>query len=224
MKIKDIPFSERPRERLINSGANYLSNEELLAILINTGSMGLSAKELASNLISKVADISLLKDLSINQITSVKGLGIKKATTLIAAFEIGKRLNQKTMIINDLKVNSAEMVYNYYYLKLKDKKQEHFYCLFLDNNKRIIKEKLLFIGTLNFSVVHPREIFKEAYLVSASSIICVHNHPSGEVTPSTEDKNLTNRLKEIGELLGIKIVDHIIIGNNYFSFYENQLI
>ena len=115
------------------------------------------------------------------------------------------------------------MVYEYYKLKIGDKKQEYFYVVYLDNAKNIIRDKLLFIGTINYSVVHPREVFKEAYMLSASAIICVHNHPSGNIFPSKEDIEITQKLEEVGILLGIKVLDHLIIGSqNYYSFLENR--
>ena len=127
--------------------------------------------------------------------------------------------------INKIKILNAENVFNYYKNILKDKKQEYFYCIYLDTKNNIIKDKMLFKGTINESLVHPREIFKEAYLLSASSIICVHNHPTGNTMPSKNDEILTKQLKECGKLLGINVLDHIIIGdNNYFSFLEKGII
>lgn len=154
---------------------------------------------------------------------NIKGIGEVKAITLLAAIELGKRLSRKVPTLYNKKITSAELVYDYYNDKIGDKKQEYFYCLYLDNRKRIIKEKLLFIGTINYSVVHPREIFKEAYLVSASTFICVHNHPSGNAEPSKIDIDFTNQLVEVGNLLGIPLIDHVIIGvDKYFSFFENK--
>ena len=121
-------------------------------------------------------------------------------------------------------MNSADKIYNFMKEELYNKNQEYFYALYLDSKKNLIDKKLLFIGTINKSIVHPREIFKYAYLLSASSIICVHNHPSGDPLPSKEDIILTKKLKEISNIQGIQIIDHIIIGNNYYSFFENQLI
>ena len=118
-------------------------------------------------------------------------------------------------------MTDPSMLYEHYKIILENCYQEHFYCIYLDNQKRIIKEKLLFVGTINYSIVHPREIFKEAYTLSATSIICIHNHPSLDITPSKEDKILTQNLKEVGNLLGIPVIDHIIIGDGYYSFLEN---
>lgn len=225
MKISDIPLLERPRERLINYGVSTLSNEDLLAILLNNGTKGTSVKEVAISLISSVDEISQLNDLSLLNIMAIRGIGPKKAATIIAALELGKRLNQKQVVINNIQITNTKVVYDYYLNILKDKKQEYFYCLYLDNQKRVISDKLLFIGTINFSVVHPREIFKEAYKLSATAIICIHNHPSGNPKPSKEDISLTNQLVEASHILGIKVLDHIIVGDNsYYSFYESDLL
>ena len=127
----------------------------------------------------------------------------------------------KCSSLNSVVVNNADVVFNYFKDLFLNKKQEYFYCLYLDSKKTVIENKLLFIGTLNKSLVHPREVFKEAYLLSASSIICIHNHPSGNVNPSKDDIDITNQLSSIGYLMGIKLVDHLIIGNDsYYSFLE----
>ncbi len=225
MTLKDMPLSERPRERLINDGVGSLSNEELLSIILKTGLVGESVKVLATRIISSVKEISDLKYLNYHQILKIKGIGPAKATSLIATIELGKRLSINQVSINNLKITNSKLVFEYYKNIIGYKQQEYFYCLYLDNSKQVIKDKLLFIGTINYSVVHPREIFKEAYLVSASFIICIHNHPSGSLIPSNEDITLTKRLVEISNLLGIKIIDHLIISNlGYYSFYESNLI
>ncbi len=220
--IKDIPINERPRERLINYGSETLSNEELLAIIIKTGTKKISAKMLANNLLVAIGGIEKLKEINYEYLESIIGIGPAKACELLAAIELGKRINREVKSLKKIKFNNSKVVYDYYSKELDGVKQEHFYAIYLDNNKKIIKDKLLFVGTLNKSLVHPREIFKEACLISASSIICIHNHPSGNIIPSKEDIVLTNNLKNIGNLMGIPIVDHIIIGkNNYYSFFEN---
>ena len=223
--IKDIPLNERPRERLINKGVEYLSNEDLLAILLKTGTKENSVKVLASNILKQLDNISNLKDINLERLIKIKGIGKAKACEILAAIELGKRLNQKIDNLNQIKIYSSNSIYEYYQDKLKDKLQEFFYCVYLDTKNHIIKDKLLFIGTINESLIHPREIFKEAYLLSASSIICVHNHPSGNVTPSNNDIIMTKQLIEVGKILGIKVLDHIIIGkNNYYSFNDNSLV
>ena len=219
MKIKEIPTLDRPRERLLNMGVKYLSNEDLLAILLKTGNKKSNVKELALILLKEVGEITNLSDISYEQLAKIKGIGIAKATTILAAIELGKRINVKPLIRERL--NSPEKIFNYYRYLIGSKKQEYFCCVYLDNQKRIIKDKIIFIGTLNFSPVHPREIFKEAYLLSASSFVCIHNHPSNNPIPSKEDIITTKRLSEIGKLLGIPLVDHIIIGiDNYYSMLE----
>lgn len=221
--IKDIPKSDRPIERLINNGAEFLSDSEILAILIKTGTREKSAKTIADEILKKYKSLNELKNINLEQLTKIKGIGVTKAVSILAAFELSRRINNQVMSLNETKITNSSLVFEYYKNKIGDKNQEYFYCLYLNTAKKVIKDKLLFIGTVNKSVVHPREIFKEAYLLSASGIICVHNHPAGSVFPSKEDINLTNKLVEIGELLGVKIIDHVIItNNNYYSFFENN--
>lgn len=222
IKIKELPASERPCEKLINFGVDKLSNEELLAILINTGTKKSSAKELGTTVLSKLDNISALNNVTYQSLVNIKGIGSKKTCVLLAAIELGKRINNYVPSIINKKFNSSTIVFEHYRSILKEQKQEHFYCVYLDNSKKIIHEKLLFIGTINYSIVHPREVFKEAYYNSASSIICVHNHPSNNILPSEEDIKMTNNLVKIGMLLGIKVLDHIIVSkDNYYSFLEN---
>lgn len=222
VKIKDMPISNRPMERLINKGVEYLNDEELLAVLIRTGNKEVSSKVLSSFILNEIGGIKKLKNVNYQSLIKIKGIGKTKACTIMAAIELSNRINNDIDEINDIKMTSPDIVFNYYKNKFKNKKQEYFYCLYLDNDKKVISEKLHYIGTINHSLVHPREIYKEAYLVSASGIVCIHNHPSGNVNPSFDDKNVTNNLKQIGDLFGIKIVDHIIIGRNkYYSFVEH---
>lgn len=222
LKIKDIPIEERPRERLINSGVNSLSTEELLAIVIKNGTKNKSAKDLASEILVQTDGLKNIEILNYDFLKNIKGIGSAKACDIVASIELGKRINKSIKSLSGIKFNNSSLVFDYYKNIIGDKKQEYFYTIYLDSNKRVIKDKLLFIGTLNHSVVHPREVFKEAYLVSASSFICIHNHPSGNVLPSGEDISITNKLKEIGMMMGIPLVDHIIIGlEKYYSFFEN---
>lgn len=225
VKIKDIPTSDRPIERLIQKGSDSLSNEELLAILIRTGTKGKSSKELASNILSSIKNIQELKNLNFKQLTQIDGIGSSKAAILLSTIELSKRMNQTVHTIIKKKGNNPAFIFEYYQSILQDKTQEYFYAIYLDQAKTIIQDKLLFIGTINYSLVHPRDIFKEAYLLSASSIIIVHNHPTGNVLPSQNDIDTTNNLVKIGSLLGIKVIDHIIIGSHhYYSFFENGCI
>lgn len=222
IKMKDIPVLERPRERLIKDGVEKLSNEDLLSILIGNGTKGNSAKDLSLMVLDKIKSIDKASNLNYHVLMQIRGLGLAKACTILAAIELGKRVNIENNSISGEIINSADIVFNYFKHIFLGEKQEYFYCLYLDSKKHVISNKLLFKGTLNKSIVHPREVFKEAYLLSASSIICVHNHPSGAVTPSKDDIDLTNQLSSIGYIMGIKLVDHVIIGSNmYYSFLED---
>lgn len=222
--IKDIPIKERPRERVINNGVESLSDSELLSIIIRCGTKDKSVKDLSLEIISMVGDISNFKDLTLNKLLSIKGIGLVKAIELISVVELSKRIyrnSDKTFI----KISSCNDVFINYKDLFLGVKQELFYCLYLNNKNYVIERKLLFMGTINRSVVHPREIFKNAYLCSASGIICIHNHPSGDVTPSLEDKRLTKALVDISRIQNIPILDHVIIGeDDYFSFMEKGLL
>ena len=220
IKMKDIPKNERPIERLILYGSEFLSNEELLSILIKSGSREYSAKDIAI-LILKQCEGNLNK-LNYHELKKINGIGDVKIACILAGIELGRRVNKKVNSINNVKITSCIDVFNYYKDFFINKKQEYFYCIYLDSNKVVIRERLLFIGTLDYSIVHPREVFKEAFTVSASSIICIHNHPSGNVVPSNNDFEITSKLVEVGKLFGIRIVDHVIIGHDkYYSFLEN---
>ena len=223
MKIKDLPILERPRERVKRIGIENISNEELLAILIKTGTKNNSVKDIAQEVLKKLNSINNLENINYNTFNGIKGLGEVKTIEIMAAIELGKRIFLLKEEKINLIYNSPDVIYkNNYYLFI-GKKQEYFYCLYLDNKSRLIERKLLFMGTINQSIVHPREIFKEAYLTSASKIICLHNHPSGDIKPSKEDIYLTKSLVEIGKLQGISVIDHIIVGkDNYYSFYDKN--
>ena len=222
--MKEIPKIDRPRERLISKGPASLSDAEVLAIILKTGTTDVSVTELARRIINYCGGLENLSNITLHELLKMKGIGEAKACLLLAAIEFGKRINQKQREIIGIKLTNPEIVFNYYQ-SLKTFSQECFYCLYLDSGKKVIKEKLLFMGTVNYSMIHPRDIFKEAYLLDAVSIICIHNHPSGDVTPSVNDINMTLNLKKIGDLFGIEIVDHIIIGkDNYYSFLENDKI
>ena len=223
LTIKEIPKEERPREKLLKYGSNNLSNSELLSIVLKTGTKGSNVTELANNLLNKLNHFVDLKDINKERLISIKGIGEAKAIELLATIELGKRLfitpdyNAKTIY------NNSKIIYSDNKHLFIGKKQEYFYCIYLNTKKEVIERKLLFMGTVNQSLVHPREIFKEAYLLSSASIICMHNHPSGDPKPSIDDIMLTNSLIEIGKLQQIPVIDHIIFGNNqYYSFYEES--
>ena len=224
MLIKDIPNNERPRERLIKQGVDNLSNEELLSIILGSGTKNKSCKEISLEVLKEYEDITNLKNASIYSLSKISGIGLSKACNIIASVELGKRVNKINSIVND-RLNNPSKIYEYMKDEVQNKKQEYFYALYFDNKQRLIDKRLLFIGTINRSIVHPREIFKYAYLCSASSIAIVHNHPSGDINPSKEDIELTNTIYELGNINKIPLIDHIIIGiNNYFSFSDNMML
>ena len=218
--IKDIPLSERPRERLLKYGKESLSNEELLSIILKTGTKNYSVKELSNHILKNFKNIKEMKYITINKLTEINGIGEGKAIELLAALELGKRvyyIEQKEKVL----LNSSKKIYEYFKNIFIEEYQECFYALYLDTKSKLISYKLLFKGTINSSCVHPREVFKNAFLESAYSIIVIHNHPSGDPTPSKEDIKVTETLMQIGKIMAIPVVDHIIIGNNqYYSFYE----
>ena len=225
MNVKDLPISERPRERLENVGVENLSNEELISIILKSGNRKKSVKDLSLEIIKEANGIENLKIVTKEQLQRIKGIGIAQSYTILSVVELGKRIFMSSNSETKVVLNTSQKIYEYMKYQLWDKKQEYFYCLYVNQKKELIERKLLFMGTINRSIVHPREVFKHAYLCSASGIICIHNHPSGDIHPSKEDIRLTNSLVELGKINGIPIIDHIIIGNdNYYSFYEEGQI
>ena len=224
MKIKEIPISERPREKLITKGASSLSTSELLAIILQGGVKNVNANELSFQLLKEIGSVKNFLDVSFLELTKIKGIGEVKASKILAAVELGKRIflsEEKPKI----KLKTAEDIYEYSRYFLYKVKQECFYCFFLDSKKNLLCSKLLFKGTMSRSAVHPREIFKEAYKVNASFIICLHNHPSGELKPSAKDIEFTNYLVRLGIIHGVLIYDHLIVSDTgYFSFLKNNLL
>lgn len=222
MKLKEVPEAERPREKLVKYGKENLTDAELLAIILKTGTKDCNVSDLAINVIKSLNGIENIKDVSINKLIEIKGIGETKAIELMVLSELAKRINKKKEK-RKIKYNNPKTIYEDSKVLFEGLMQEHFYCVYLNSKKEVIERKLLFMGTLNKSIVHPREIFKEAYRLSASSIICLHNHPSGDINPSREDIELTKSLVKIGKINGIPVVDHLIIGDNcYYSFYEDK--
>ena len=223
MLIKEIPNEERPRERLIKYGVGSLSNEELLSIILSTGYKSRSCKEVSIDILKYFESITNMKNASINNLSKIKGVGVSKACNILASIELGKRVFNDS--VKNSRILSTEDVYNFIKSDVEGMKQEHFYAIYLDNKNKVLEKRLLFIGTINKSVVHPREVFKYAYLSSATSIIVVHNHPSGEVSPSKEDIEITKALVELGNINRIPIIDHVIVGSsNYYSFNEELML
>ncbi len=223
--IKELPEDERPREKLLKYGKEFLSNGELLAILIGTGTREKSALSLAGSLLAKDGNgITFLSDCTPEELYSVEGIGQAKACKLIAAIELGRRIAGKEGE-KRYKAGSPGEVADLLMEEMRYHKKEHFKVLFLNTKNEIISREDVSVGNLNSSIVHPREVFRNAIRRGAASIIVVHNHPSGNPLPSQNDLDVTRRLKESGELVGIPLLDHIIIGDGkYVSLKEKMLI
>lgn len=220
--IKDLPKEDLPRERLISYGAGSLSNEELLSIIIRTGTRGTSVKDLSKEILSSCKDINDLKSLSLGTLKNIKGLGSVKAVSLLAAIELGRRVYSVGPQKEKLKILCAGDAYTQFAGLISDKKQENLLAIYLDPNRRVLAHKILFVGTLNSSLVHPREVFKEALLENATEIIIMHNHPSGYCVPSKADNEFTRELCEVGVAMKITILDHLIVSEcDYYSYQES---
>ena len=221
--IKQMAEDERPREKLVKYGANSLSNTELLAILIRTGTKNASAIDVAQQILSTNQNgLRVLTDSTVEELSSIKGIGLSKAAQMLAAIELGKRL---AVISNNIQsIKSPKDVSNLFMEEMRYYKKEYFKILLLNTKNEIITSDLVSIGSLNSSLVHPREVFVNAIKKSASSIILVHNHPSGNTRPSEEDINITKRLIEVGKIIGIDVLDHIIIGDGSYCSLKEQAI
>ncbi|MEM2555188.1 MAG: DNA repair protein RadC [Nitrososphaerota archaeon] len=220
--VRDLPKEERPRERLVKYGESALSLQELLQIILRTGNKGESVVTLAQKLLVHFGNLQKLKEASIEELMSIKGIELAKAVQIKAVLELGRRA-EITLERKQKKIISPQDVFKLMKSKLKDYSKEHFYIISLNSRNTIISE--ISIGTLNASLVHPREVFAETIRQRANSIILVHNHPSGDPTPSKDDIKITKKLKEAGKILGIEVLDHIIITrNSYLSFKNKNLI
>ncbi|UOQ93877.1 DNA repair protein RadC [Halobacillus shinanisalinarum] len=213
--IKDVPKQDRPRERLIELGATHLSNQELLAILLGSGTRQESVTSLAQRLLIHFEGVMLLKDATIEELTAIRGIGSAKAVLILSAIELGRRIQQMKPVERYM-IRSPEDGADFVMEEMRELKQEHFIVLFLNTKNQVLHRQTIFIGSLNASIVHPREVFKEAVKRSAASIICAHNHPSGDPTPSQEDIHVTRRLQECGKMIGIELLDHLVIGDRKF--------
>ena len=215
LMIKDVPKEERPRERLLAVGAENLSNQELLAILLGSGTKQESVMELAKHILMHFEGLKLLKDATIEELIAIKGIGYAKGILILAAIELGRRMHQYRPTEN-YTIRSPEDGADYIMEDMRLLKQEHFVALFLNTKNQVIHRQTIFIGSLNASIVHPREVFREAIKRSAASIIVAHTHPSGDPAPSQEDIQVTKRLADTGKLIGIEVLDHLIIGDGKF--------
>jgi len=222
--VHDLPLSERPRERLLRLGPEAMGTVELLAIIIRIGARGDSVLMTSQKLLSEFGNLQNIVQATVAEMCRVRGIGKAKAIQIKAALELGKRIDDpdyrpgKPVQTPDEAVKSVQS-------KLKGKKKEYFYILCLNTRNRVNNTNQVSIGNLDSSIVHPREVFKDAISSLAAAVIFVHNHPSGDLEPSAEDINLTKRLIEAGELLGIPVLDHIIVGDKgYTSLKSRNLI
>jgi len=222
--IHDLPQNERPRERLKKVDVDNLSLQELLALIIERGKRGENVLSVAQNLLARFGSLEKIKEASLEELQKVKGIGFATACKLKTAFKLGEKASEKFEKYGQ-KIETPKDVFNLFKNELGDKKREHFKLLSLNSRNRLINIDDISIGTLNASLVHPREVFLAAIKNSAASIILVHNHPSGDPTPSKDDIEITKRIIEAGKIMGIDVLDHIIISKSkVFSFKEKGLI
>lgn len=219
MKLKELISEDKPREKLLKKGAEYLTDSELLAIILRTGNKSESVNELSNRILKRIGGVKNLKNMTINTLTQIEGIKLGKASSILASFELAKRA-----LKNDepIKFKNTIDMYNYIKNDFLYELQEKFIILLFDKQFKLIKKCEVFKGTIDAVNVYPREIFKEALKENASFIVLAHNHPGGEVMPSIQDDEITKILVKNGQLIGIKVVDHLIVTpNSYFSYYEN---
>lgn len=219
MRIREIAIDNRPRERLLRYGIHSLSDAELLAIILQTGTRYENVIDLSNRLISKYG-IKKLSQCSLKELQEIKGIGIAKACKIMAIFEIGKR--QKIKVGLGKQIKSSKDVFDHVNGRLSEEDREFFMVLHLDTRNRVIRDEIISVGTLNSSLIHPREVFKSAIKDSTNAIILVHNHPSGDPEPSEEDREITKMLSMAGKLLSIKVLDHVIIGKGRWRSIIND--
>lgn len=215
-RIREIPSEERPRERMQRHGSSALSHAELLAILLGTGTKDESSVHLAQRILAECGGLRKLAESNWDELTHIRGVGPAKALLLQASIELGRRV-ARSQLPDMVKISCPQDAANLLMEEMRHLREEHFVCLFLNTKNQVIGRQTLSIGSLNASIVHPRELFRAAIRRSSASILCAHNHPSGDPTPSPEDIVLTRRLAEAGELLGIELLDHLVIGDNRYT-------
>ncbi|MFC4022640.1 DNA repair protein RadC [Oceanobacillus longus] len=213
--IKDVPKEDRPRERLLKLGPAHLSNQEILAILIGSGTKDEPVMSVANRVLMHFDGLKLLREATIEELIAIKGIGTAKGLLILSAIELGKRMNEYKPNEKYV-IKSPDDGADYIMEEMRNLTQEHFVVLFLNTKNQIIHRQTIFIGSLNASIVHPREVYREAVKRSAASIIVAHNHPSGDPAPSQEDIHVTRRLVESGKMIGIELLDHLIIGDRKF--------
>lgn len=219
--MRELPADDRPRERMQRHGSESLSHAELLAILLRTGTRNESAVHLAQRILNDCGGLRRFAERSWEELTHIRGIGPAKALQLQASIELGRRV-ARSRLPEMPRISRPQDAADLLMEELRHYREEHFVCLFLNTKNQVIGRQTLSIGSLNASIVHPREVFRAAIRRSSASILCAHNHPSGDPTPSPEDIKLTKRLAEAGQLLGIELLDHLVIGDNrYISLKES---
>ena len=222
--IHDLPAEERPRERLKKFGSQALSGPELLALVIGRGVAGKSALIIAQELLRRFKSIKGISEATLEELSGISGIGLAKAAQLKACFELGKRQDLEDAP-SKYELTNPQSVVKAVRASIQDKAKEHFKLVLLNVRNSILATSTISVGTVNASLVHPREVFKKAIAHGASSVVLAHNHPSGNPEPSEDDVKLTQRLVEAGRLLGIEVLDHIIVTNrNFVSFKERGLM
>ena len=219
MILKEIPIYERPRERALDVGVENLSTTELLAIILRTGSKKYSVLETANQILAKSSKIQNLNFLSLEELVEIDGIGITKAITILSAIELGKRINQIEK--NDISFFNPIEIYNYMKNEIQSLTEERSYALYLNTKGKLIEKKLLTIGTINQTLIDSKIIFKWAYKLSASAFVLIHNHPSKDSTPSKQDLQITREILKQSKTLGIFFIDHLIIGNDFYSMSQS---
>lgn len=220
-RIKELPEDQRPRERLIAGGERALADAELLAIILRSGTEEQTAIGLAQSLISKFGSFRALATKSIAELRTLRGIGPAKAAQVKAALEIGRRMAAQAAAEPGRTITNSQAVYDLCAPRLRDQKRETFVVLLLDAKNRVLREVEVSVGSLTASLAHPREVFHDAVRDSAAAIICVHNHPTGDPAPSPRDAEITRKLHATGQVLGISLLDHIILGESrYYSFAD----
>jgi len=222
VKVKDLPKHKQPREKLIEKGPQNLRDEELLAILLRTGREGKNVVEMSREILIKFPMKRLLA-MDLEAMVKVKGINVAKATTLLAGFELTKRALEK--FEDNLPILDSPRKVVDQLMEIRNKKKEHLLALYVNSRNQMIAREIISVGTLNCSLVHPREVFEPAVRQSAAGIIVAHNHPSGSLEPSVEDKTITKQLVQAGEILGVDLIDHVIVtGSGYVSMKEENLL
>ncbi|MCL2337928.1 MAG: DNA repair protein RadC [Firmicutes bacterium] len=219
--IRDMPEGLRPRERLLKVGAQFLSDVELLAIMLRTGSADASAIDLAAGLLGHFGGLRQLLDASVEELSVFKGVGPAKVAQIKAALELGRRIAMSTALEKPA-IKSPENAAALVMEEMRHLDREHFWALLLNTKNQVLAKEVISIGTLNFSAIHPRELFKAAIKRSAAGVILVHNHPSGDPAPSRQDIEATARLVEAGNIIGIEVLDHLVVGDNKFISFKAQ--